>query len=111
MHSNEKKTFAGPSVSLQVPQAATQLTKTQPANKEMKIKQVSFSNLAADALESLVKVSKSLENLPQMPVKSSLLYKLKKSFEVAAKVRTSLDTSMATKNLGDRFDEIQKWLI
>ncbi|CAJ0960671.1 unnamed protein product, partial [Mesorhabditis belari] len=109
MHSNEKKTFAGPSVSLQVPQAATQLTKTQPANKEMKIKQVSFSNLAADALESLVKVSKSLENLPQMPVKSSLLYKLKKSFEVAAK--TSLDTSMATKNLGDRFDEIQKWLI
>ncbi|CAJ0960447.1 unnamed protein product, partial [Mesorhabditis belari] len=95
-HSNEKKTFAGPSVSLQVPQSATQLTKEQPANKEMKIKQVSFSNLAADA-------SKSVENPPQMLVKSSFSYKLKRSFEVAAK--TSLDTSMARKNLGDRVDE------
>ncbi|CAJ0916066.1 unnamed protein product, partial [Mesorhabditis belari] len=95
-HSNEKKTFAGPSFSLQVPQSATQLAKEQPANKEMKLKQVSFSKLAADA-------SKSVEDPPQMPVKSSLSYKLKRSFEVAAK--TSLDTSMATKDLGDRVDE------
>ncbi|CAJ0960630.1 unnamed protein product, partial [Mesorhabditis belari] len=56
-HSNEKKICAGPSVSLQVPQSATQLTKEQPANKEMKIKQVSFSNLAA---------SKSVANARQI---------------------------------------------
>ncbi|CAJ0960614.1 unnamed protein product, partial [Mesorhabditis belari] len=81
-HSNEKKTFAGPSVCLQVPQSATQLTKEQPANKKMKIRQVFFSNLFADA-------SKSVEDPPQMPVA----------------VKTSLDTSMATKDLGDRVDE------